>query len=94
MLEIISGQKNRGFYNLQNSQGLLPYAWKLWIEGKGLELIDPDIVCTCPISDALRWINIALLCVQDDPADRPTMSNVALMLGSNSVTIATSTPYG
>ncbi|XP_038689940.1 cysteine-rich receptor-like protein kinase 10 isoform X2 [Tripterygium wilfordii] len=87
MLEIISGQKNRGFYQLENSQGLLSYAWKLWIEGKGLELIDPDIVSTFPISDALRWINIALLCVQDDPADRPTMSNVALMLGSNSVTL-------
>ncbi|CAL1374094.1 unnamed protein product [Linum trigynum] len=31
-----------------------------------------------------RWIHIALLCTQDDPAERPTMSAVVRMLGSKS----------
>ncbi|KAG4199767.1 hypothetical protein ERO13_A05G167950v2 [Gossypium hirsutum] len=35
----------------------------------------------------LRWIHIALLCVQDDPALRPTMSSAILMLGSKSVNL-------
>ncbi|KAH7569070.1 hypothetical protein JRO89_XS06G0097500 [Xanthoceras sorbifolium] len=66
-------------------QSLLSYAWQLWNEGKGLELIDPNIVDNCPKSEVLRWIHIALLCVQDDPANRPTMSLVFLMLGSKAV---------
>lgn len=57
----------------------------MWHEGKALELIDPNIIDTCPISEVLRWIHIALLCVQDDPLDRPTMSIVVLMLGSQAV---------
>ncbi|KAK2644332.1 hypothetical protein Ddye_019527 [Dipteronia dyeriana] len=60
-------------------------AWQLWNEGKGLELIDSKIVDNCPISEVLRWIHIAFLCVQDDPATRPTMSQVVLMLGSQAI---------
>ncbi|KAL5774731.1 hypothetical protein ACOSP7_012288 [Xanthoceras sorbifolium] len=84
-LEIISGKKNRGIYPSEYGQSLVLYAWRLWNESKGLELIDPNILDTCPISEVLRWIHIALLCVQDDPADRPTMSLVVLMLGSQAV---------
>ncbi|KAF2303622.1 hypothetical protein GH714_020209 [Hevea brasiliensis] len=87
MLEIISGKKNRGFYNPEHDPSLLLHAWKLWNEGKGEDLIDPNIVHSCPRSEALRWIHIALLCVQDDPAQRPTMSSVVLMLGSKSVNL-------
>ncbi|KAK0578020.1 hypothetical protein LWI29_003762 [Acer saccharum] len=54
-------------------------------QSKGLELIDPNIVDNCPISEVLRWIHIALLCAQDDPATRPTMSQVVLMLGSQAI---------
>lgn len=70
-------------------------AWQLWNEGKGQELIDKNVVDNCPISEVLRWIHIALLCVQDDPAQRPTMSNVVLMLGSKSVNLPelTTAPY-
>ncbi|OMO64947.1 hypothetical protein COLO4_31692 [Corchorus olitorius] len=62
-------------------------AWMLWNEGKGEELIDPNITNDCLIQDVLRWIHIALLCVQDDPALRPPMSAVVLMLGSKSVNL-------
>ena len=58
------------------------YAWRLWNDGKGLEFIDQTIVDTCPISEVLRLIHIALLCVQEDPNDTPTMSMVVLMLAS------------
>ena len=62
-------------------------AYQLWNEGKGLELIDQTIVHTCPISEALRLIHIALLCVQEDPNERPTMSMVILMLASKSINL-------
>ncbi|XWS12781.1 hypothetical protein CRYUN_Cryun37aG0119700 [Craigia yunnanensis] len=85
MLEILSGKKNRGFYHHDCGQSLLTYAWMLQNEGKGLKLIDPNIADDCPIHEVLRWIHIGFLCVQDDPAFRPTMSSVVLMLGSISV---------
>ncbi|KAJ8761366.1 hypothetical protein K2173_001496 [Erythroxylum novogranatense] len=95
MLEILSAKRNRGFYNPDLASNLIVHAWELWNEGRGDKLIDPNIEDDCPISEALRWIQIALLCVQDDPAERPTMSSVVLMLGSKSVNLPTplTAPY-
>lgn len=62
-------------------------AWKLWNEEKGVEFIDKNIADECPVSEAVRWIHIALLCVQEDPNDRPLMSSVVLMLGSKWVNL-------
>ncbi|PPD86887.1 hypothetical protein GOBAR_DD16157 [Gossypium barbadense] len=95
MLEILSGRRNRGFYHQDCGQSLLTYAWLLWNEGKGQELIDPNIAGNCAIQEVLRWIHIALLCVQDDPALRPTMSSAILMLGSKSVNLPqpSTSPY-
>ncbi|KAK8297324.1 hypothetical protein V6Z12_D05G181700 [Gossypium hirsutum] len=95
MLEILSGKRNRGFYHQDCGQSLLTYAWLLWNEGKGQELIDPNIAGNCAIQEVLRWIHIALLCVQDDPALRPTMSSAILMLGSKSVNLPqpSTSPY-
>ena len=50
-------------------------------------MIDKTIVDSCPISEALRLIHIVLLCVQEDPNDRPTMSRVILMLASKSINL-------
>ena len=50
-------------------------------------MIDKTIVDSCPISEAMRLIHIALLCVQEDPNDRPTMSRVILMLASKSINL-------
>jgi hypothetical protein len=50
-------------------------------------LIDETLVDTCPGSEALRLIQIALLCVQEDPNERPAMSLVVLMLGSSLINL-------
>lgn len=55
-------------------------AWRLWKENKAEQLIDARLIENFPVGEALRWINIALLCVQEDPQDRPTMSTVVFML--------------
>nr|KYP56627.1 Cysteine-rich receptor-like protein kinase 10 [Cajanus cajan] len=87
LLEIISGKKNSKFYLSDQGQSLLIYAWKLWCESKGLELMDPIIENSCVRSEVLKCMHIGLLCVQEDAADRPTMSNVVHMLASDTVSL-------
>ncbi|XP_028752409.1 cysteine-rich receptor-like protein kinase 15 [Neltuma alba] len=87
LLEIISGKKNGGFYLSQHRQSLLTYAWRLWCEGKGLDLMDAILERSFEPSEVLKCIHIGLLCVQEDAADRPTMSSVVLMLASDSVNL-------
>lgn len=80
LLEIISGKKNSGFHHQDQIQNLLSYAWQLWKDDKGEQFIDENLINDCPVHEALRWINIALLCVQEEPTARPTMSSVVFML--------------
>jgi hypothetical protein len=42
--------------------------------------MDPTIGYASFTSVLLRFINIGLLCVQESPTDRPTMSNVISMI--------------
>ncbi|KAL6287460.1 hypothetical protein ACE6H2_011850 [Prunus campanulata] len=80
LLEIISGKKNTGFYQSKQTFSLINYAWRLWTENKGLELMDKTLDESCNKSQFIKCINVGLLCVQEDPVDRPTMSNVLTML--------------
>ncbi|XVF78679.1 hypothetical protein PTKIN_Ptkin14bG0155000 [Pterospermum kingtungense] len=82
VLEIVSGKKNKGFYHPSHDLNLVGHAWELWKYGKPLELIDSFLQESCSVSEVVRCIQIALLCVQVNPEDRPTMSSVVLMLGS------------
>ncbi|KAL6284241.1 hypothetical protein ACE6H2_015170 [Prunus campanulata] len=81
VLEIVSGKKNRGFYHPDHQLNLLGHAWTLWIEGRPLEVMDEVLDGSCPLPDVSRCIHIALLCVQQQPEDRPNMASVVLMLG-------------
>lgn len=63
--------------------------WKLWCEGKSLELIDPILKKSYRESEVIKCIQIGLLCVQEDAADRPTVSTVVLMLGSDGIALPT-----
>ncbi|XP_028061800.1 G-type lectin S-receptor-like serine/threonine-protein kinase SD1-1 [Camellia sinensis] len=86
MLEIVSGKKNRGFYHPGHSLNLLGHwiiqAWRLYEEGKSLELLDETLWDLCYQTEMLRSIHVGLLCVQESPEDRPSMSSVVLMLSS------------
>ncbi|KVH89601.1 Apple-like protein [Cynara cardunculus var. scolymus] len=57
-------------------------AWTLWKEGKALELVDESVEAKFLEDEALRCIQIGLLCVQEQAKDRPSMSKVVLMLNS------------
>ncbi|KAK0600117.1 hypothetical protein LWI29_011816 [Acer saccharum] len=58
-------------------------AWKLWKEGKSLELIDSFFGESCNESEVIRCIHISLLCLEHQPDDRPNMSSVVMMLSSD-----------
>ncbi|XP_011030957.1 PREDICTED: G-type lectin S-receptor-like serine/threonine-protein kinase At4g27290 [Populus euphratica] len=83
MLEIVSGNRNRGFRHPDHHMNLLGHAWRLFMEGRPLELAAESIAITCYSYEVLRSIHVALLCVQDKPEDRPNMSCAVLMLGNN-----------
>ncbi|XP_023912663.2 receptor-like serine/threonine-protein kinase SD1-8 isoform X2 [Quercus suber] len=78
LLEILSGKKNTGFYQ-SDSINLIGYAWDLWRSNRSLELMDPILGDVPPVNVVLSYINIALLCVQENAVDRPTISDVILM---------------
>ncbi|RZC09933.1 cysteine-rich receptor-like protein kinase 10 [Glycine soja] len=87
LLEIICGKRNSGFYLSEHGQSLLVYSWRLWCEGKSLELLDQILEKTYKTSEVIRCIHIGLLCVQEDAVDRPTMSTVVVMLASDTIAL-------
>ncbi|KAB5556147.1 hypothetical protein DKX38_007056 [Salix brachista] len=62
-------------------------AWKLWSSNKASDLMDPTLGDPPSTSMLLRYINIGLLCVQESPADRPTMSDVISMIVNEHVAL-------
>ncbi|KAG2248898.1 hypothetical protein Bca52824_088526 [Brassica carinata] len=90
VLEIISGKKNGGVYQMDETStpgNLVTYAWRLWKNGSPLEMVDLAIGRNYEINEVTRCIHIALLCVQDNPEDRPMLSTIILMLTSNTITL-------
>ncbi|KAD2804883.1 hypothetical protein E3N88_38260 [Mikania micrantha] len=84
VLEIVSGKKNREFSHEDHSDNLLGHAWRLYKQGKSIELMCASLHASCVVSEVIRSIHVALLCVQHHAKDRPTMLAVLLMLVSNS----------
>jgi hypothetical protein len=60
-------------------------AWTKWKNQTTLELLDPQMEGSLFQNDIIRCIHIALLCVQEDPNDRPTMAKVVCFLNNPSV---------
>ncbi|KAK9056356.1 hypothetical protein SSX86_027446 [Deinandra increscens subsp. villosa] len=81
LLEITSGKRNSEFIHQEQSYPLA-YAWKSWKEGRGVELMDQALGGSSCVSESLRCIHVALLCVQDQPKDRPKMTEAVSMLCS------------
>nr|XP_018686595.1 PREDICTED: cysteine-rich receptor-like protein kinase 10 [Musa acuminata subsp. malaccensis] len=82
VLEILTGIKNSNSYNSEYRESLLSYTWEKWRGGSVLEMVDPALDGHYQGSDLLRCMQIGLLCVQENPNDRPTMSTVITMLNS------------
>jgi hypothetical protein len=59
----------------------------LWKGGRSAELVDEVMDGGFNHSEVLRCIQVALLCVDVQPRNRPTMSSVVMMLASENATI-------
>ncbi|GMN49786.1 hypothetical protein TIFTF001_018957 [Ficus carica] len=85
--DILSGKMNNLFYQSHGAGDLLSFAWELWREGTLLELLDPTIRSSFSRNEAMRCIHMGLLCVQENPALRPTMATIVMMLNRYWVTL-------
>ncbi|XP_037471672.1 putative receptor-like protein kinase At4g00960 [Triticum dicoccoides] len=88
IFEIISGKRNSGSRQCGDFINLLGYAWQLWKEGRLIDLADASLVSKSNPIEMMRCINIALLCVQDNASDRPTMADVVAMLSNQRMIMA------
>ncbi|XP_047074930.1 cysteine-rich receptor-like protein kinase 10 [Lolium rigidum] len=88
VLVIISGRKNTMHDRQGDTVGdLVRAAWHMWKDQRLHELVDPALGSGYEIAEITRCTQVALLCAQEDPADRPTMTDVAAMLNSETMSI-------
>ncbi|KAK4477555.1 hypothetical protein RD792_016787 [Penstemon davidsonii] len=79
VLEIVSGRRFMDWIQ-SHDQTLFEHAWKLWVEENILHLVDESIEGAFSEEEALRCIQVSLLCIQPNRHHRPTISSVLKML--------------
>ncbi|KAL6619536.1 hypothetical protein ACP70R_034675 [Stipagrostis hirtigluma subsp. patula] len=87
ILEIVTGRKNNSFASSEQSVDLLSLVWEHWTTGTIEEVLDPVLRGRAPQDQMMKLVKIGLLCVQDNPADRPMMPSVNVMLSSNTASL-------
>ncbi|GLU06853.1 hypothetical protein SLE2022_238430 [Rubroshorea leprosula] len=82
LLELITGQRAFDVARLANDNDVMLLDWvKGLLNEKKLEmLVDPDLQNKYVESEVEQVIQVAMLCTQDSPKDRPKMSEVVRML--------------
>ncbi|KAL9158574.1 hypothetical protein ABFS82_08G077800 [Erythranthe guttata] len=80
VLEMVSGKKSFNATYKEPMEFPLHYASKLWKEGRPLEMVDKSLFGVFLADEALRCIQVGLLCTQNEPKYRPTMPCVLKML--------------
>ncbi|CAJ2651405.1 cysteine-rich receptor-like protein kinase 10 [Trifolium pratense] len=85
ILEIVSGKRNIDYNGVNSIDDLVSHAWKKWRENKELELLDAALTYSFSETEVYRCIQIGLLCVQENPDQRPTMATIALYFNCDSI---------
>lgn len=82
LLELITGQRAFDLARLANDDDVMLLDWvKALLKEKKLEmLVDPDLQNNYVDSEVEELIQVALLCTQSSPMERPKMSEVVRML--------------
>ncbi|KAG7957020.1 hypothetical protein I3843_11G153800 [Carya illinoinensis] len=79
-LEIVSGKSNTSYRPKDEFVFLLDWAYVLQEQGNLLDLVDPSLGSSYSTEEAMRMLNLALLCANPSPTLRPSMSSVISML--------------
>ncbi|XP_065856818.1 putative serine/threonine-protein kinase [Euphorbia lathyris] len=82
LMEIISGRSAIDFDLQLGEHYLVQKAWEAYKEEKILEVVDPSLNMNFPEKEALRFLIVSLLCVQETAKLRPNMSTAAKMLSN------------
>nr|DAD37734.1 TPA_asm: hypothetical protein HUJ06_008375 [Nelumbo nucifera] len=80
LLEIVGGKSNTSFQPQEDFIQLLDWAYLLQGQGNLLKLVDPVLESNYSEEEALRMLNLALICTNPSPSLRPAMSDVVNML--------------
>ncbi|CAI9088781.1 OLC1v1023205C1 [Oldenlandia corymbosa var. corymbosa] len=80
LMEIVSGRCHTNRRLPVGEQHLLERVWTLYEKGELLQLVDMDLEDDFDVDEASRYLKVGILCTQDEPKKRPTMSTVVQLL--------------
>nr|GEZ54637.1 cysteine-rich receptor-like protein kinase 2 [Tanacetum cinerariifolium] len=88
LLEVVTGIENNRSKTLEYTDSLVAIAWRHFQQNKVEEIFDPNLMMHIyPNSicqeEAIKVVHIGLLCTQEDPSLRPSMSRVLKMLAKD-----------
>ncbi|KAF7074210.1 hypothetical protein CFC21_079114 [Triticum aestivum] len=86
LLEVVTGIRRNSISETMGFPSLTVYSWNMWKEARTSELPDSSILDTSS-DEVLLCVHVALLCVQENPDDRPLMSSVVFVLENGSSTL-------
>ncbi|EXC16228.1 putative LRR receptor-like serine/threonine-protein kinase [Morus notabilis] len=82
LLEIVSGREVVFFDMEHGEHSLVQKAWEAYKSNKLIELVDSVLETNYPEDEAVRFIKVGLLCVQETARLRPGMSTAIKMLAN------------
>ncbi|GER52750.1 kinase family protein [Striga asiatica] len=80
LIEIVSGRNNTNTRLPIEEQYILERTWQLYEKNELVALVDTSLNGDFDAEQACRFLKIGLLCTQDSPKLRPSMSTVVQML--------------
>ncbi|KAL7265100.1 hypothetical protein ACSBR1_002953 [Camellia fascicularis] len=80
LLEIVSGRSVVDFDLERGEQYLVDKAWEMYKANNLVALVDPVLNGDFPEEEAIRFLEVGLLCVQETSSLRPSMSRAVKML--------------
>ncbi|CAN1172311.1 Cysteine-rich receptor-like protein kinase 10 [Linum perenne] len=92
LLQIISGKRTRLYYGPNEDMHLLEHAYECWRSAKGTEFFDPSLDDSSSQCKLMTCLQVALLCVQENPDERPTMLEVSSALRNGATALEMAVP--
>ncbi|KAK8953440.1 putative LRR receptor-like serine/threonine-protein kinase [Platanthera guangdongensis] len=80
LLEIICGRCNANTKLSYENHFLLEKIWSLYEKGEMKSMIDPSLGNDMNVEEACKFLTVGLMCTQDSPKLRPSMSVLVRML--------------